>query len=99
MPDPRHKVRRLGEQRRESGFQRSQIGSTQSGAFALNTRVYWLLRLISKRGDGGGGGIRTHGTLARTTVFETAPIGHSGTPPQGSFRAAEANAQNPLLQA
>ncbi len=32
---------------------------------------------------GGGGGIRTHGTLASTTVFETATIGHSVTPPQG----------------
>jgi hypothetical protein len=32
--------------------------------------------------DGGEGGIRTHGTLARTTVFETAPFGHSGTSPQ-----------------
>ena len=31
---------------------------------------------------GGGGGIRTHGTLARTTVFETVPIDHSGTPPR-----------------
>ena len=30
---------------------------------------------------GGEGRIRTHGTLARTTVFETAPIGHSGTSP------------------
>ena len=31
--------------------------------------------------DGGEGGIRTHGTLARTTVFETVPIDHSGTSP------------------
>ncbi len=31
----------------------------------------------------GGGGIRTPGTLARTTVFETAPFDHSGTPPNG----------------
>src|SRR3546814_1241242 len=31
---------------------------------------------------GGGGGIRTLGTLARTTVFETVPFNHSGTPPQ-----------------
>ncbi len=31
--------------------------------------------------SGGGGGIRTHGTLASTTVFETAPFDHSGTPP------------------
>ena len=30
---------------------------------------------------GGGGGIRTHGALAGTTVFETAPFDHSGTPP------------------
>ena len=30
----------------------------------------------------GGGGIRTHGTLARTTVFKTAPINRSGTPPK-----------------
>ena len=32
--------------------------------------------------NGGGGGIRTHGTLARTTVFKTAPINRSGTPPK-----------------
>jgi hypothetical protein len=31
---------------------------------------------------GGEGGIRTHGTLAGTTVFETAPIDHSGTSPR-----------------
>ena len=30
---------------------------------------------------GGEGGIRTHGTLARTTVFETVPIDRSGTSP------------------
>ena len=34
------------------------------------------------RASGGEGGIRTHGGLAPTTVFETAPIGHSGTSPQ-----------------
>src|SRR6185437_12636577 len=33
--------------------------------------------------SGGEGGIRTHGTLARTTVFETVPIDHSGTSPRG----------------
>ena len=31
--------------------------------------------------DGGGGGIRTHGARKGTTVFETAPFNHSGTPP------------------
>src|SRR5947208_2983323 len=30
----------------------------------------------------GGGGIRTHGTLAGTTVFKTVPFNHSGTPPE-----------------
>ena len=30
----------------------------------------------------GGGGIRTHGTRERTTVFKTAPINRSGTPPE-----------------
>ncbi len=29
----------------------------------------------------GGGGIRTHGRLAPTPVFETGPFNHSGTPP------------------
>jgi hypothetical protein len=32
----------------------------------------------------GGGGIRTHGRLAPTTVFKTVPIDHSGTPPAES---------------
>ena len=30
---------------------------------------------------GGGGGIRTHGTPKRTTVFETVRFNHSRTPP------------------
>ena len=32
--------------------------------------------------DGGERGIRTLGTLTRSTVFETAPFDHSGTSPQ-----------------
>ena len=36
---------------------------------------------MSTRFYGGGGGIRTHGTRERTTVFKTAPINRSGTPP------------------
>jgi hypothetical protein len=31
---------------------------------------------------GGEGGIRTHGGVAPTTVFETAPFDHSGTSPE-----------------
>ena len=34
----------------------------------------------------GGGGIRTHGTLARPTVFKTAPFDRSGTPPVSESR-------------
>jgi hypothetical protein len=35
-----------------------------------------------RKGDvGGEGGIRTHGRLSPTPVFETGPIGHSGTSP------------------
>src|SRR6266480_499372 len=30
---------------------------------------------------GGGGGIRTHGTVAGTAVFKTAALNHSATPP------------------
>src|SRR6187431_7182 len=41
-----------------------------------------LFRVFKQGFDtGGGGGIRTHGPLARTTVFETAPFDLSGTPP------------------
>jgi hypothetical protein len=38
------------------------------------------------KSDGGGSGIRTHGTLARTTVFETAPFDRSGIPPREKSR-------------
>src|SRR3990172_5786074 len=36
--------------------------------------------------DGGEGGIRTHGTLARTHDFQSCPFGHSGTSPRGRAR-------------
>jgi hypothetical protein len=36
-------------------------------------------------GKGGGGGIRTHGGLATTTVFETVRFVRSRTPPSGLF--------------
>ncbi len=35
----------------------------------------------SRERDGGEGGIRTHGPVARSTVFETAPFDRSGTSP------------------
>ena len=38
--------------------------------------------------DSGGAGIRTQETLARPTVFKTAPFDRSGTPPSGSVYGA-----------
>ena len=35
--------------------------------------------------SGGEGGIRTHGTLARSLVFKTSPLNHSGTSPDAKF--------------
>ena len=51
--------------------------------------------------SGGEGGIRTHGTLAGSTVFETAPFDHSGTSPRfwvvrRGFRGAGVEAQGVL---
>ena len=36
--------------------------------------------------NGGEGGIRTHGPVARSTVFETAPFDRSGTSPESACR-------------
>ena len=44
---------------------------------------------------GGEGEIRTHGTREGTTVFETAPFGHSGTSPRGSGLEAGATLAKP----
>ena len=33
----------------------------------------------------GGSGIRTHGSIAASTVFKTAPINHSGIPPKSAL--------------
>ncbi len=41
-------------------------------------------------GVGGEGGIRTPGTLAGTSVFETDPIDHSGTSPERLFSGGRA---------
>ena len=39
--------------------------------------------------NGGETGIRTLGTIASTTVFETAPFNHSGTSPRGGGNIVE----------
>ncbi len=66
------------------------ICPTQNTHF--NTHIHIILKAQNLYGsgflNGGGGGIRTHGTLARTTVFKTAPINRSGTPPKCILRFA-----------
>ena len=47
--------------------------------------------------NGGETGIRTLGTLARTTVFETAPFDHSGTSPQ-MFRSIQIERRIPYRE-
>ena len=42
------------------------------------------------RDNGGEGGIRTHGELTPTTVFETVPFDHSGTSPQSRWARCRA---------
>lgn len=42
------------------------------------------------KANGGGGGIRTHGTLSRTPVFKTGALNRSATPP-GSALLREAS--------
>ena len=48
-----------------------------------NASRHKVLKQDQNWGDGGEGGIRTPGGRKSSTVFETAPIGHSGTSPWG----------------
>jgi hypothetical protein len=60
----------------------------------LRWGIDWAIFLIKKHKqlisnaflikNGGEGGIRTHGTPKRTTDFESAPFGLSGTSPSGA---------------
>ena len=49
-------------------------GNTRTNKTLIINDIFWNY--------GGGGEIRTHGTLAGTTVFETVAIDHSATPPR-----------------
>jgi hypothetical protein len=65
----------------------SKAAGTRGQSTAYGYKVHAALTDSGCEGDDGGeGGIRTHGTLAGTTVFETVPIGHSGTSPALHFR-------------
>ena len=48
----------------------------------LSGWVFGLHIKHMRKRHGGEGGIRTHGTRKGSTVFETAPIDHSGTSPR-----------------
>ena len=50
--------------------------------YSLVSRGFCPNRLLRIDHTGGGGRIRTHGTRKGTTVFKTAAIDHSATPPQ-----------------
>src|SRR5690606_38950904 len=51
----------------------------------------------SLQDNGGEGGIRTLGTLARTTVFETAPFDRSGTSPRSTCPRAAGRARGATI--
>src|SRR5207244_8821393 len=51
------------------------------GSFCTGPGPFPVLPSMSAN-DGGEGGIRTHGPVARTAVFETARFGHSRTSPR-----------------
>ena len=79
----------------ERGIYRRKIREKQgvfierkSIANSKKARKCWAFEAMPSRAyessfvvNGGERGIRTLGTLARTTVFETAPFNHSGTSP------------------
>src|SRR5437764_6871370 len=46
-------------------------------------------RTLDQINGGGGGGIRTHGTVAGTAVFKTAALNRSATPPGTSATASQ----------
>ena len=74
--------------RRHQGI-RSTRGRTPSGVGSPKTS---LDAVRARQGaNGGEGGIRTHGPLARSTVFETAPFDHSGTSPYRNILAEQRN--------
>ena len=52
----------------------------------------------ARMGTGGQGGIRTHGTLARTPVFETGAIDHSATCPARAPLPSPGASRNPVAQ-
>src|SRR5271163_997639 len=66
----------VGQGRTRAATSRTELPKT-----AAIPNAFRIVANCCEQCPGGEGGIRTHGTLARTTVFETAPIDRSGTSP------------------
>ena len=62
----------------------NRIGATRKPLTRSRVRTLWMCREV-----GGEGGIRTHGTVARTPHFECGAFDHSATSPQGVSRLPE----------
>ena len=67
----------------ECGPRNRNVGSSHAWKTGVYLRFKFRQKIsyINGLDDGGEGGIRTHGTRKRTTVFETVPIDRSGTSP------------------
>ena len=73
-----------GKRDQKSLFDREPVTS-QDAITLENNEKFWLQvdrENAFAAASGGEGGIRTHGGRKPTTVFETAPIDHSGTSPR-----------------
>ena len=88
--DPRRRWQRLDHRRpgrrfaERPGRRRTTTRASRPATRSCRTAPTRSARSVPDRADGGGG-IRTHGTLSRPTVFKTAPFGRSGTPPRASL--------------
>src|SRR4051812_42567794 len=58
------------------------FGSVPEGSCYTSSCREGVLLLPGSVSIGGGGGIRTHGPLARPAVFKTAALDRSATPPE-----------------
>ena len=78
MRTPSAAVSRKRSIRLESRVGAGTCAARPSGAQSRALIGRWMSR---ESQIGGGGGIRTHGTVSRTAVFKTAALNHSATPP------------------
>ncbi len=87
---PRQQVRREEASRERipglAGFGGVNRSATNTPANLPLSAAVGLSESGTPKGTGGEGGIRTHGTVARTSVFETDPFDRSGTSPRCAGR-------------